>query len=557
MKNINKFLFAILGLILVTACESTEFEELLDNPNQLNPDQISVNDGLNSLQFGLNSVFNGTQGIGSRATRIEYMFGSTYQNAFPPGTGEGAWNTAYASIMSDASIVLPKTIEFQSPLQEGIIRVILAYTYMTLVDYWGDVPFDEALQGVGNFNPTLTAGATVYDAALTELNAAIATLEAGIALVDPADVDEVIPTNVPGGAITNSFFFENATTDLQQAEAWIRFANSLKFKYYMTLGDVTNMNILIADNNMIDDNSESVAFRYQPVNDPESRNGTYVADYGDGTPGNYMSNSYMFAMIDAGAGGGGTLGFDDPRADYYFYRQTDSFPTATDVPSLTDALPCADDSSPYAPGVAFCAFGAGYWGRDHGDASGIPPDSDTRTAYGAYPIGGSTDTNNPDSVGDGDGLNGAGISPILMASQMDLIRAEAAFRLGTTDNAQALLESGIDKSITYVTSFDGTAATNPTAYRNAVSANYPGNEMQTIAEEMWKASFRSGNEMFNMYRRTGFPNNLQPHLLGTGGGAFPRSLFYPVNTANLNLSIAQKADLSTLVFWDNGSTVLQ
>ena len=33
----------------------------------------------------------------------------------------------------------------------------------------------------------------------------------------------------------------------------------------------------------------------------------------------------------------------------------------------------------------------GYWGRDHGNDEGTPPDNFTRTASGVYPAGGSFD----------------------------------------------------------------------------------------------------------------------------------------------------------------------
>ncbi len=79
--------------------------------------------------------------------------------------------------------------------------------------------------------------------------------------------------------------------------------------------------------------------------------------------------------------------------------------------------------------------------------------------------------------------------------------------------------------------------------------------LEILGKEFLIATFGNGTEAYNMYRRIGKPVNLQAPLLEASAGAFPRSLFYPINTANLNASIAQKADLTTQVFWDSGLTL--
>jgi len=89
-------------------------------------------------------------------------------------------------------------------------------------------------------------------------------------------------------------------------------------------------------------------------------------------------------------------------------------------------------------------------------------------------------------------------------------------------------------------------------------SDFNSNQLETLGEQFWFASYGNGVEMYNFYRRNGEAAvKLQPHLQGAVAGAFPRSLFYPSTTANLNLSVTQKANLSTLVFWDNGSSTVQ
>ena len=55
-----------------------------------------------------------------------------------------------------------------------------------------------------------------------------------------------------------------------------------------------------------------------------------------------------------------------------------------------------------------------------------------------------------------------------------------------------------------------------------------------------------------MYRRTGMPRNMQP-ALDPNPGAFVKSFFYPTAFIARNSTAKQKANVTTPVFWDNGS----
>ncbi len=556
---INKLTFLMLGIVALSSCESLELD-LLDDPNNLPPESINVTAGINNLQFSLNNMFRSLESFASRSVRLSYMFGTTYQNAFPPGTAQGAWDTAYASILQDSEPILEQASLFDAAYEIGIVRTIRGFALMNLVDFWGDVPYTEANQGFDNFNPTLTPGSEVYQAAIDELDQAILQLER---YIDP----NITVGELPSGDLPINFFFDgDIGNEVVKAENWLKFAYTLKFKMYLNMGDAAKVSQLIASGNLIDENSENVAFHYSTITNPESRNPLYASQYGNRVS-IYMSNSLMAGMLAGDPNdtsfpreGNSVYGVTDPRINYYFYRQTLSYPSNTDIPSLGDALPCADDVSPYPPNVAFCATEGGYWGRDHGDSDGIPPDNTLRTTYGVYPIGGSLDQGDGGSVDEGDGLEGEGITPILMAWQVDFMRAEAALTLGTGEDPKALLLSGLNKSLDYVINFDDPANADPdtTAYVAAVENLFDtsGDQLQVVADQLYVSSFLSGVESYNSYRRTGRPNNLQPHLFLSSAGEFPRSLFYVPNTANLNSSVTQKAGLGESVFWADSSIPL-
>ena len=67
-------------------------------------------------------------------------------------------------------------------------------------------------------------------------------------------------------------------------------------------------------------------------------------------------------------------------------------------------------------------------------------------------------------------------------------------------------------------------------------------------KELHISSFGNGLEVYNAYRRTGFPNNMQPSR-NPNPGNFYRSAFYPDTSINNNPN-AQQADIARQVFWD-------
>ena len=84
---------------------------------------------------------------------------------------------------------------------------------------------------------------------------------------------------------------------------------------------------------------------------------------------------------------------EDPRIRFYFYRQD---PDLTDNPPNEFSCVVAGIPPHYLaadPNMPFCAAAPkkGYYGRDHGNGSGIPPDGPNRTVYGLYPAGGRFD----------------------------------------------------------------------------------------------------------------------------------------------------------------------
>jgi hypothetical protein len=261
---------------------------------------------------------------------------------------------------------------------------------------------------------------------------------------------------------------------------------------------------------------------------------------------------------------------EDPRIRYYFFRQD-----CDEVGEDFFTLGCQAQPYPFhwPNGFPYCTASSdwgdpdqeysGYWGRDHGDDSGIPPDGLKRTAVGVYPIGGKFDADNCASVSNSgiDGLKGAGINPLILASYVHFMIAEAKLAGGDAGSARTSLEAGVRESIGKVIAFgaaDADAAFVPTAdqieaYVAEVLAAYDAadsdGKLNVIMKEYWIASYGNGVEPLNGYRRTCKPTGMQLSL-EANPGAFPRSLWYPASFVNRNENVDQKANLEVKVFWD-------
>jgi hypothetical protein len=531
MKNILKITFVSAMLALFTGCETTELD-LLDNPNTISADDASPNFVLNSIQLSFNGIVSSFRGSSSNITRMTAQFGQ-YNASVTTSSLNGTWGSAYNMF---ANVNLMEEISASSeaglPYHVALAQIMEAYTYISLVDYVGDVPYSQANQ-FGDFpTPELDAGEDVYAAQIALLNTAIANL------------------NQDSAVIPQDLFYGDF-----DADNWIAVANTLKLKAHLNMGDGAAITGLLSEN-IIDTDDEDFQFNYSSGTLPESRSPIFQGNYANGA-GFYMSNGFL-DMLNAGDGEAPYVetGIADPRLRYYIYRQRDSGPSGSN-------LPCAGQDI-----YDYCYVGNLYWGRDHGDDEGIPNDQIRRSTWGVYPGGGAFDNNqfnktNSTSITT---LNGEGINPIFLSSFTHFALAEAGLDLGVGVNSRVLLQEGISLSMDKVTDFSGSlvttdeddetidyaaTSTDINDYISRVLAEYDaasGNDakLAIVIREWYLASWGNGIEPYNMYRRTGYPN-LQTGILPVG--PFPRSFRYPDDEVNTNPNVNQTT-ATNKVFWD-------
>ncbi|WP_235296892.1 SusD/RagB family nutrient-binding outer membrane lipoprotein [Portibacter marinus] len=564
MKLIYKMLMVIGIFAFTSACTSFELD-LLENPNAVAPENASLNDLYNNIQLTFRNVFAGAQGSTGGAARMYHVGGGTYENFATPETFDGLWINAYSNLFPDVEALEAISEGQNFNIHTGSAKIFKAYTLLTLVDIFGDVPLSEALQGTDVISPSTDPGSSVYDAALSLLDEAIAELDG---------------TNAASPRYEGFYGGDN--------DNWIKAANSIKLKAALNKGDAGAINSLVSGGNIIDEASEDFQFNYgSQRNNPNSRHPFYNSHYEQGD-GAYMSNYYMWLLagdkVDLN-----DMPIIDPRIRYYFYRKVDdaegqdltTYGCHYSVEPVQSAKPAHWEAT--SPNVPYCVIpNSGYSGRDHLNPQGIPPDGNIRTSYGLYPGGGQFDDDEFDDtrqLGTTGGM-GQGIWPILISPMVDLMRAEAALTLGTNDDARELLEKGMRASIAKAVSFEslvpGTMGSSVTLrdgsegtikelfgtndedidnYVEKVLAIYDAadadGKLDLVAKEMMIASWGNGLEAYNLYRRTGKPNNMQP-ALEAAFGQFPRTFLYPAINVTRNASVSQK-ELGDNTFWMDSS----
>jgi hypothetical protein len=535
MKPILKIFSFYFSLFLILgACETLELD-LTENPNALNPSQADATFFLNAIQVDFAYWVHRMGDPAGELARINYMNGRTYKNVYDPADWDREWRDAYKTIMEDIRLMNLLADEAGLNYHKAMGKVFQAYMMLTLVDFFGDVPYSEALQGgEGNLNPIADSGASVYQAAIDLLNSAITDF------------------NIEGTTHDDFYFGGDATK-------WIKAANSIKKKALLNLGDYSGYNAIT---DYISEPADDFEFRWgTSAATPDTRHPLYRTNYTSTGGGEYMSNWLMFKMLN------GYGGIKDPRMAYYFYRQVSATP-GFDSDANEEVLECGlpgyyvppqlrNDNTPFcAPTNSASVAAGGYWGRDHGNDNGIPPDGFLRTLRGEYPAGGVYDDESFEGQVNGAGKGGRGITPIMLSSWMHFMNAEVAANTGGDPKSETL--TGLTQSLNKTDDLGDNELDEAviTTFTNAFSTAWDATASQEEKLDLWATQFfialtGNGIDAYNSYRRNGYPRDIQPNVEPDPGN-FPMIMFYPSNYTSTNSNATQKNDLTARVFWNTG-----
>lgn len=202
--------------ILISGCDKG-FEELNKNPNEPTkvPSGLLLADVVRNTGNNLYSTFvGGDMGEcwAQHWAKVQYNDEARY---IPRSSViESVWKNFYEDVISDAAQMETLAAEEGNEAAQGAALVMQAYGFMILTDYYGDIPYTDAIKaGEGEFSPKYDKQEVVYDGILDMLSRASSLL------------------NSNNGSLV-------ATSDLLyngNISGWEKFANSLKFRALMRI----------------------------------------------------------------------------------------------------------------------------------------------------------------------------------------------------------------------------------------------------------------------------------------------------------------------------------
>lgn len=473
MRNLTYLFILALGLGLF-ACD--DYLDINTNPNQPeSPGDLDLLLADMTATTAYNLVGGGNW---SRygAQWMQYIA----NNAAPPNNDTYRINTSdcnnewafysYAGVLINAK----KSIELGEELGQehhvGVAKVLMAHNYALLADFWGDVPFTDALQRENNGRPVFDQQQLVYDGIQNLLDEGIASLE------------KESPISIGGGDLLLG----------GDVSAWVRFAYALKARYYMHLTnapgqDAENLSTLAlsAIEKAMTSSADEATFAY--TNDPGQENpwNQWVVKFANTMQ---MSNFFVTKLQN----------LNDPR------------------------LPIIADTSGTFGGYAGHANG--------GTPSNLLADISN---IGAYYMDADLDI------------------PMMTYVEQLFLQAEAHWRLGQTADAEAAYETAIR---THMQQLSGNGQLGTVISESEIDTYIAANPLTGLGDlinQKYIAGFLlSAFESYNDYRRTGFPDDIQPALNGDVPNIPTRMIYTDTEVNNNAANVPGGITLESKVWWD-------
>ncbi len=225
MKIRNIYLMVLALGLLVSSCE---LEDNIDpKAATVVPEEVLMT---NALRYGLSLIddMNQNRNVGrflcQYASQVQYTDPSRYQFS-DRQIPDGYWNNTYLVLRDFMEVrglldAYPEgTTEFNQAIanKKAIVDIMEVLLYHNMVDYFGDIPYTDALVGFDGKTPTYDDARTIYDDLQARLSADISTLTSGAAADSWGSEDLVY-----GGDVA----------------MWKAFAATLKMRLAMRLADV-------------------------------------------------------------------------------------------------------------------------------------------------------------------------------------------------------------------------------------------------------------------------------------------------------------------------------
>jgi hypothetical protein len=208
----------VAGFVLALGACDESLTDINENPNQ--PTDVGAQFLLpQSIRAGVEATFGGGQMLSHTAIwpghGVELQYPDEEEGIVRASRMQGYWDGYYAGPLADIQVVIDKGIEAGSGTQEGVGLIWKSWLFHLVTDFWGDVPYSEALQaGEGNTTPAYDSQQAIYTGLLAEL----------------ADGAGKVGSGADFGS--GDILYGNDT------DKWRKFANSMRMRLAMRMSEV-------------------------------------------------------------------------------------------------------------------------------------------------------------------------------------------------------------------------------------------------------------------------------------------------------------------------------
>lgn len=163
----------------LTALTSCNLVKTNDNPNASSDVSLSAVLTGAEVSLGFNTGINAglianiyiQQAAGANGDAASF---DNYTTS--PGYFNTTWVSFYTNVLTNLKIIQQTATTQQLPYYSGIARVLTAFSYGTLTDLFGDIPYTESLYGNSITNPVYDKQEDIYKALQLQLDTAITEL---------------------------------------------------------------------------------------------------------------------------------------------------------------------------------------------------------------------------------------------------------------------------------------------------------------------------------------------------------------------------------------------
>ena len=536
--SMKKLFYIVLAVVALSSCSDKVYEDINTDPTkaaQINPAsqltyaELQIFGDMNYVDLHRLYTYAFTQHLMGCWNTTNYGG----QHRSDDNEMSRPWNNLYPAAIRNLTdaIYVTKDTPDQANLNAAL-RIFRVYVGSLLTDFYGDVPFTEAGLGyiTGNSKPQYDTQEDLYHLFFTEL------------------IDAVQLFDITKNAITSDPMFNG---DINK---WKTFANSLRLRYAMRLSDVdenfakAQFQAALADGvmNSADDDAcvkhMKVSYSFGQESYKDFRGNAMAKYFFGNDPANnptYICQTFWKQLYDNA----------DPRATRICRFYIDDFmslSTGEGRIDLTDAVIATQAAYPAIGIISLVAPGEFSWDDWPTYANNVPTTSvladKIKTVQEAHP-GYNPDKNSrwlkPKLANNFLQSDNPGV--IMTYAEVCFLRAEAALKGWTGDNAKAMYEDGIRASMKFLSDYYGCDVITDAeiaAYLAQPTVLYGADDpKKQINTQAWILHFHNPAEAWANLRRSDYPVLLPP----TGsknplidGPTIPVRLCYPLKEETYN-----------------------